>query len=173
MLCLLVIRSPWRDEHTTSFHAASAKCYRKLDSSVKQQVPWLKPARPEKWHEQDAAKHAQLENTHCILFCMICCHLKDNKQQLYIANNMSFKVCCCSTSRKINAGSTGAANPENWAPFQVCLNSFPFSMAAPLYSPSGVPSQQADSLTHWQLALNDNWFVQISSLINLPVTTTT
>lgn len=154
----LTIFSLEKADCNTSFLIVSAKFFIKLCSSVQQQqLSQLKPARPGKWHEQDAAKHAQLRNAHYILFCMICCHLKDNKQQLQIANNMSFKVCCCSTSRKINASSTGAKNPKKWAPFQVCLNSFPFSMVAPLYTPSGIPSQQAwqlDTLTactEWQL----------------------
>lgn len=75
--------SPEKEDCNTAFHIMSAKYNIKLHSSVQQQqFSHLKPARPGKRHEQDAAKHAQLKTTHYILFCMICCHLKDNKQQL-------------------------------------------------------------------------------------------
>lgn len=78
-----MVFSPEKEDCKTSFPVLSAKYYIKVCSSApQQQFSQLKPARPGKWHEQDAAKHAQLKNTHYILFCMICCHLKDNKQQL-------------------------------------------------------------------------------------------
>lgn len=147
ILRLLVVRSPGRGEHN-SLSRCVCKMLQKSDSSAKQRVPWLKPARPEKWHEQDAAKHARVENAHCILFCMIGCHLKDNKQQLEIANNVSFKVCCGSTSRKINVGSTGAASLRTELRFRSVWTHFLSPWLPPCTPPQASPRSR---LTAWHI----------------------